>query len=57
LTQPYAKLNEQLQDDDTFIIAISKLMENQSLVLRGKVLLTYLLLFKMHSAWFVIASS
>lgn len=31
------------------------MLENQSCVLRGKVLLTYLLLFKMNPSWFVIA--
>lgn len=46
LTQPYQKLNDTLQDDETFQLALSKLLENQSIVLRGKSLLTYLLLFK-----------
>ena len=31
------------------------MLENTSCVLRGKVLLTYLLLFKMNPNWFVIA--
>lgn len=31
------------------------MMENTSIVLRGKVLLTFLLLFKMNSIWFVTA--
>lgn len=30
-------------------------MENQSIVIRGKVLLTFLLLFKMNPEWMVIA--
>ena len=30
-------------------------MESTSVVLRGKVLLTYLLLFKMDFSWFVVA--
>ena len=55
LTQPYAKLNDTLQDDENFILAISKMLENQSIVLRGKCLLTFLLLFKMNMQWFVIA--
>ena len=48
LTQPYPKLNDVLQEDDTFQIAISQLLENQSIVLRGKAILTFLLLFKMN---------
>lgn len=48
LTQPYAKLNDTLQDDDTFQQAIAQLLENQSIVLRGKAILTFLLLFKMN---------
>ena len=55
LTQPYAKLNDTLQDDENFILAISKMLENSSIVLRGKCLLTFLLLFKMNMQWFVIA--
>ena len=55
LTQPYPKLNDTLQDDENFILAISKMLENQSIVLRGKCLLTFLLLFKMNMQWFVIA--
>jgi hypothetical protein len=55
LTQPYAKLNDTLQDDENFILAISKMLENSSIVLRGKCLLTFLLLFKMNMHWFVIA--
>jgi hypothetical protein len=55
LTTPYAKLNDTLQDDENFLIAISKMLENTSIVLRGKSLLTFLLLFKMNPYWFVVA--
>ena len=55
LTQPYPKLDETLQNEEVFQIALSKLIENQQIVLRGKTLLTYLLLFKMNPVWFVIA--
>jgi len=48
LTQPYPKLDDTLQSDDTFQSAISQLLENQSIVLRGKAILTFLLLFKMN---------
>ncbi len=46
-----------MQDDENFIVAISKMLDNQSIVLRGKCLLTFLLLFKMNMQWFVIAIS
>ena len=55
LTQPYAKLDDTLQNEEIFQIALSKLIENQQIVLRGKCLLSYLLLFKMNPTWFVIA--
>lgn len=34
---------------------MSQLLENQSIVLRGKAILNYLLLFKMNPQWLVIA--
>jgi len=48
LTTPYAKLDETLQNDEIFMKAISKMLESPSIVIRGKCLLTYLLLFKMN---------
>ena len=55
LVQPYTKLNDTLQEDETFQVAISQLLENQSIVLRGKAILTFLLLFKMNPQWMIIA--
>lgn len=56
LTQPYPKLDETLQQDTVFQQALCKLLQNSnSIVLRGKALLTFLLLFKMNPKWFVIA--
>ena len=55
LTQPYQKLDETLQEESVFHTALSKLIENSQIVIRGKSLLTYLLLFKMNPIWFVIA--
>jgi len=55
LTQPYPKLNDTLQEDEVFQKAVSQLLENQSIVLRGKAILTFLLLFKMNSQWMIIA--
>jgi len=34
---------------------VSQLLENQSIVLRGKAILTFLLLFKMNPQWMIIA--
>lgn len=55
LTQPYPKLNDILQEDETYQQAISQLLENQSIVLRGKAILNFLLLFKMNPQWLIIA--
>lgn len=55
LTSPYQKLNDQLQEEEIFHRALSSLLENKSIVIRGKVVLTYLLLFKMNPQWFTIA--
>lgn len=49
LTNPYSKLNDQLQEEETFHKALSQLIENKSIVIRGKIILTYLLLFKMNT--------
>lgn len=55
LTQPYQKLDETLQEEALFHQSLSKLIENSQIVIRGKSLLTYLLLFKMNPIWFVVA--
>ena len=55
LTSPYQKLNDQLQEEEIFHKALASLIDNKSIVIRGKVVLTYLLLFKMNPQWFVIA--
>ena len=55
LTQPYQKLNDTLQEDETYQIAISQMLENQSIVLRGKAILNFLLLFKMNPQWLIVA--
>lgn len=44
-----------MQEEQFFHAALSKLIENSQIVIRGKSLLTYLLLFKMNPMWFVIA--
>ncbi len=48
-------IDETLQEEALFQTALSKLIENSQIVIRGKSLLTYLLLFKMNPTWFVIA--
>jgi len=55
LTQPYAKLNDTLAEDETFQKAVASLLDNQSIVLRGKAILCFLLLFKMNPQWLIIA--
>ena len=56
LTQPYAKLDETLQNDEQFHIGLSKLLDSKSIVLRGKAVLSYLLLFKMNPIWLVVVT-
>ena len=56
LTTPYDKLDLTLQADLQFQQALSKLLlSSSSIVLRGKSLPTFLLLFKMNPKWLVIA--
>ena len=56
LTQPYAKLDETLQNDEHFHSALSKLLDSKSIVLRGKAILSFLLLFKMNPIWLVVVT-
>jgi hypothetical protein len=56
LTQPYSKLDETLQNDENFHIGLAKLLDSKSIVLRGKAILSYLLLFKMNPIWLVIVT-
>lgn len=48
-TQP--KINDLLLNEESFLRSLIRLLEHQSIVIRGKALLTFLLLFKMDFRW------
>jgi hypothetical protein len=45
------KISEILLVEDSFVPSLVKLLENPSIVIRGKCLLTFLLLFKLDFRW------
>ena len=48
----YPKLNEiLLNEDSNFLKSLMRLLEHHSIVIRGKVLLTFLLLFRTDFRW------
>ena len=53
LTSPYPRLDDLLQNEPSFHDSLTELIENQSIVIRGKTIMTYLLLFKMNPIWLV----
>lgn len=57
LTNPYPQLNDALMEEVKFKEAMSALLENPYFVIRGKCILTILLLFKIHPYWIVFANS
>lgn len=54
LTNPYPKLNESLMDEPKFKESMSFLLENSNIVIKGKAILTILLLFKMSPQWIIL---
>jgi len=46
-----AKLSDLLLAEESFLPSLLKLHENPSIVIRGKCLLTFLLLFKLDFRW------
>jgi len=52
----YPKMNEILLNEDTFLNSLMRLLEHHSIVIRGKCLLTFLLLFKLDFKWMAIHS-
>lgn len=54
LTNPYPKLNDSLMDEPKFKEAMSDLIENSNIVIKGKCILTILLLFKMNYHWIIL---
>jgi hypothetical protein len=53
----YPKLNEILLNEPIFLKSLVKLMEHHSIVIKGKSLLTFLLLFKLDFKWMAIVES
>jgi hypothetical protein len=47
----YPKINEVLLNEESFLKSLIRLIEHQSIVIRGKVLLTFLLLFRLDFRW------
>jgi hypothetical protein len=54
LTNPYPKLNDTLMEEPKFKEAMSSLLENTNIVIKGKSILTILLLFKMNPHWIIL---
>ena len=54
LTNSYSKLNDTLMEEPTFKEALSYLLENSNAVIKGKSILTILLLFKMDPHWMIL---
>lgn len=54
LTNPYPKLNDTLMEEPKFKEAMSSLLENSNIVIKGKSILTILLLFKMNPHWIIL---
>lgn len=50
----YPKINEILLNEDTFLKSLMRLIEHHSIVIRGKSLLTFLLLFKLDFRWMAL---
>lgn len=50
----FPKINEILLNEETFLKSLMRLLEHHSIVIRGKCLLTFLLLFKLDFKWMAI---
>lgn len=53
----YPKINDILLAEETFLKSLMKLHEHQSIVIRGKCLLTFLLLFKLDFRWMSVVQN
>jgi len=51
LRMPYKKLVETLLEEKTFLSSIMALLEHQSQIIKGKAILTFILLFKLDFRW------
>ena len=55
LRMPYQKLIDTLLDEKDFLSSLMSLLEHQSTIIRGKTLLTFILLFKLDFRWMSVA--
>ena len=55
LRMPYQKLIDTLLDEKEFLSSLMCLLEHQSTIIRGKTLLTFILLFKLDFRWMSVA--
>lgn len=55
LRMPYQKLIDTLLNEKDFMPSLMSLLEHQSTIIRGKTLLTFILLFKLDFRWMSIA--
>jgi serine/threonine-protein kinase ULK4 len=55
LRMPYQKLLDTLLSEENFLPSLMCLLEHQSTIIRGKTLLTFILLFKLDFRWMSIA--
>jgi uncharacterized membrane protein YbaN (DUF454 family) len=53
----YPKINDILLNEETFLKSLMRLLEHHSIVIRGKCLLTFLLLFKLDFRWMAIVDT
>jgi hypothetical protein len=53
----YPKIVEILLNEDSFLKSLMRLIEHHSIVIRGKCLLTFLLLFKLDFRWMAIVDT
>jgi hypothetical protein len=53
----YPKIVEILLNEESFLKSLMRLIEHHSIVIRGKCLLTFLLLFKLDFRWMAIVDT
>lgn len=53
----FPKINDILLQEDSFLKSLMRLLEHHSIVIRGKCLLTFLLLFKLDFRWMAIVDT
>ena len=53
----YPKVNDILLNEESFLKSLMRLLEHHSIVIRGKCLLTFLLLFRLDFRWMAIVDT